>query len=74
MHRKFFEAHFDDFLRFQEVSFGSLWTEIFENWSLKPKKSPESHVWDRRERSTRRITIPFALESYILPEYVPRYF
>ena len=45
MRRKFFEALFDDFLRFQKVSFGGLWTEILENWSLKPKKSPEWHVW-----------------------------
>ena len=61
MRRIFFEAHFDDFLRFQKVSFGGLWTEILEIWSLKPKKSPENHVWDRRDRSTRRIIIPFAL-------------
>ena len=74
MRRKIFETLFDDFLRFQKVSFGGLWTEIFENWSLKPKKSPESHVWDRRDRSTRRITIPFALANYILPGDVPRYF
>ncbi len=67
MRRKFFEALFDDFLRFQKVCLGGLWTEIFENWSLKPKKSPESHVWGRRDRSTRRIIIPFALANYILP-------
>ena len=67
MRRNFFEALFDDFLRFQKVSFGGSLTEILENWSLKPKKSPESHVWDRRDRSTRRIIIPFALANYILP-------
>ena len=67
MRRKFFEALFDDFLRFQKVFFGGLWTEILEIWSLKPQNSPESHVWDRRDRSTRRIIIPFALANYILP-------
>ena len=73
MRRKFFEALFDDFLRFQKVSFGGLWTEILEIWSLKPKKSPESHVWGRRDRSTRRIIIPFALANYILPRDVCKY-
>ena len=67
MRRTFFEALFDDFLRFQKVFFEDLWTEILEIWSLKPKKSPESHVWGRRDRSTRRIIIPFALVNYICP-------
>jgi len=66
MRRNFFEALFDDFLRFQKVFFGGLWTEILDIWSLKPKKSPESHVWGRRDRSTRQIIIPFALVNYIL--------
>ena len=66
MRRKFFEALFDDFLRFQKVSFGGIWNEILEIWSVKPKKSPESHVWDRRDRYTRRIIIPCALANYIL--------
>ena len=65
MRRKIFEALFDDFLRFQKASFGGLWTEILEIWSLKPKKSPDSHVCDRRARSTRQIIIPFALANYI---------
>ena len=67
MRRKLFEAPFDDLLRFQKVPFEGLWTEILEFWSLKPKKSPESHVWDRRDRSTRRIIIPFVSANYIRP-------
>ena len=73
MLRKIFEALFDDFLRFQKVSFGGLWTEILEIWSLKPKKSPENHVWGRRNRSTHSSIIPFALANYICPRDVCKF-